>query len=75
MNDMDLVFGELNRDAAAWLLELRFTLKQENRMLELAELGNRGELSPEMKEEMARYRAVGNVLSLLKARVRLFLNQ
>ena len=65
----------LKADVAQWMLTLGFSESRRNRMLELAELGNRGELTDELREEMDNYRRVGNLVSLLQAKARLSLRQ
>lgn len=65
----------LKPDVAQWMLTLGFSESRRNRMLELAELGNRGELTDAQQEEMDNYRRVGNFLSLLQAKARLSLQQ
>lgn len=65
----------LKPDVAQWMLTLGFSDSRRDRMLELAELGNRGELSDTLREEMENYRRVGNLISLLQAKARLSLRQ
>jgi hypothetical protein len=66
---------DLRREVAEWLLHLRFTNSQKRRQIHLADLRNRGELSSEQSKEMASYRQIGNLFSLLHAKARLSLRQ
>lgn len=64
---------DFDEDAARAVLCLGFSDSQKCQMLELADKNNRGELSPEEREQMESYRRVGNFLALLHARARLSL--
>ena len=74
----DLVAPEapnLKPEVAQWMLSLGFSESRRDRMLELAELNNRGELTDSLREEMDNYRRIGNLVSLLQAKARLSLQQ
>jgi hypothetical protein len=60
---------------AKWALTLHIPDDKKQRVVRLAELGNRGELTDEQQKEIAAYRDVGNLLSLLHAKARLSLQQ
>jgi hypothetical protein len=60
-------------DTARWILSLRFTERQQTRMLDLAERNNAGELTPAEREEMLRYAHIGTTLSTLHSKARLAL--
>ncbi len=62
-------------DVAQWALSLHLPEAKKERMLQLADLGNRGELTRDEDREMATYRDVGNFLTLLHAKARLSLRQ
>lgn len=65
----------LKPEVAQWMLSLGFSESRRDRMLELAELNNRGELTASLREEMDNYRRIGNLVSLLQAKARLSLQQ
>lgn len=74
----DLVAPEapnLKPEVAQWMLSLGFSEARRDRMLELAELNNRGEITDSLREEMDNYRRIGNLVSLLQAKARLSLQQ
>jgi hypothetical protein len=62
-------------DVAQWALSLHLHDTKKERMLVLADLGNRGDLNDEQRKEAAAFRDVGNFLSLLHAKARLSLRQ
>ena len=62
-------------DVAKWALTFHIPENRKERLVRLAELGNRGELTDEQQKEMAAYRDVGNLLSLLHAKAKLSLQQ
>jgi hypothetical protein len=65
----------LSPDVAQWLLTLKFTEKQQSRMLNLAERGNEGSLLPGEREEMCRFADVGDLLSILHSKARMALRE
>jgi hypothetical protein len=65
--------GSFDPDAARAVLRLRFSDGQQQRMLELADRHNRGDLHAEEVEELAAFRRVGNLLALLQGKARLAL--
>ncbi|MFN0021568.1 MAG: hypothetical protein ACKVP0_25225 [Pirellulaceae bacterium] len=74
----DLVSPEapnLKPEVAQWMLSLGFSETRRDRMMELAELNNRGEMTDSLREEMDNYRRIGNLVSLLQAKARLSLQQ
>ena len=60
-------------DAARAVLRLGFSDEQQQRMLSLADKGNRGTLSQDEQAELDRFRRVGNFLALMHAKARLSL--
>ena len=58
---------------AQWALSVRLTDQQRQRMLDLAELSSRGEISDAERREMEKFRDAGNILTLLHAKARLSL--
>lgn len=62
-------------DVARWALSLHIPEDKKDRMVQLAELGSRGELTDDQQQEIAAYRDAGNFLSLLHAKARLSLQQ
>jgi hypothetical protein len=62
-------------DVAQWALAQHLPESRKQRMLLLADLGNRGELTEQQRREVAVYRDAGNFLSLLHAKARLSLRQ
>lgn len=62
--------GEFDPDAARAILQLRFSDRQNDRMRELADRHNRGELTGDEREVMESFRRVGNFLALLQAKAR-----
>ena len=60
-------------DAARAVLRLGFSNEQQQRMLSLADKGNRGTLSQDERAELDRFRRVGNFLALMHAKARLSL--
>jgi hypothetical protein len=65
----------LARQHAEWLKSLKFTDRQQARMVELADKGNRGELTPAELEEMDRFCRIGMMLNLLQAKAELSLRE
>ena len=65
----------LKPEVAQWVLTLKFTDEQKARMLRLAELNNRGELTEAEREEMHDYLRIGSLLNLSHAKARLSLKQ
>lgn len=63
------------RELAQWLTTLRFTEHQRSRIVELADKGNRGELTPPEHEELDRFRRIGMLLNLLQSKAELSLRQ
>jgi predicted transcriptional regulator len=59
--------------AAAWALSVRLTDEQKERMLELADLSSRGEISDSERREWESFRDAGNFLTVLHAKARLSL--
>lgn len=64
---------DFDSDAARAVLRLGFSDEQKARMLDLADRGNRGELTPTEQEQMDRFRRVGNFLALMQSKARLSL--
>ena len=60
-------------DAARAVLRLGFSNEQQQRMLSLADKGNRGTLSQDEQAELDRFRRVGNFLALMHSNARLSL--
>ena len=60
---------------AQWALSVRLTDEQKERMLELADLSSRGEISDSQRRELESYRDAGNFLTVLHAKARLSLTQ
>jgi hypothetical protein len=60
-------------DAARAVLRLGFSDEQQQRMLSLADKGNRGTLSQDEQAELDRFRRVGNFPALMHAKARLSL--
>ena len=60
-------------EAAKALLELRFTPTAIERMNDLAEKNREDIISAAEKDEMEKYRRVGNILSFIQAKARLSL--
>lgn len=67
--------GDFVPDTARAILQFRFSDQQNNRMRALADRNNRGELTGDEREEMERFRRVGNFLALLQAKARLSLKR
>jgi hypothetical protein len=65
--------ADFDADAARAVLRLRFSDEQKNRMLSLADKGNRGSLSQAEQLELDRFRRVGNFLALMHSNARLSL--
>jgi hypothetical protein len=63
----------VDSELARWLLNVRFTERQKDRMLDLADRNNAGALTPAERDEMLRYAHVGATLSILHAKARLAL--
>jgi hypothetical protein len=66
---------DLPRESAEWLLSLKFSDKQQSRIAQLLEKGNRGELLPAEHEALDRFRRIGMMLNLLRAKAELSLAQ
>jgi hypothetical protein len=66
------VHGDLEPGVADAFLRLRFSPSQVDRMQELADKGNQGVLTPAEASELESYRRVGNFLSIMQAKARLF---
>jgi hypothetical protein len=64
---------DFDADAARAVLRLGFSDEQKQRMLSLADKGNRGTLSQAEQLEMDRFRRVGNFLALMHSKARLSL--
>jgi hypothetical protein len=65
--------GHFDPDVARAVLRLSFSDGQKQRMVELADRHNRGELDAREIGELAAYRRVGNLLALLQGKARLTL--
>ena len=63
--------GELSPEAAEYLLSIRFGDDEVDRMRELAERSESGELTDEERDEFDSYLHVGNLLAVIHSRVRL----
>ena len=66
---------DFDADAARAVLRLGFSDEQKQRMLSLADKGNRGTLSQAEQLELDRFRRVGNFLALMHSKARLSLKQ
>jgi hypothetical protein len=66
---------DFDADAAGAVLRLGFSDEQKQRMLSLADKGNRGTLSQAEQLELDRFRRVGNFLALMHSKARLSLKQ
>lgn len=67
--------GDFPPDTARALLDIKFTPKAVSRMNELAEKNRHDSITDNEKDEMEKYRRVGNFLSVVKAKARLSLGQ
>lgn len=67
--------GAFDPDAARALLHVGFTEVQNERMRDLADRNNRGELTNDERQEMESFRRVGNFLALIQAKARLSLTE
>jgi len=67
--------ADLTRDRAEWLLTLKLPEKHQSRVAQLLEKGNRGELKPSEHVELDRFRRIGLLLNLLRAKAELSLGQ
>jgi hypothetical protein len=65
--------GSFDPDAARAVLRLKFSEGQKQRMIELADRHNRGELDAAELGELEAFRRVGNLLALLQGKARLAL--
>jgi hypothetical protein len=65
----------LTPEAAAGILQLRYTKADHARMAKLARKSNHGTLTPKERREFESYVFVGDVLSLLKSKARLSLKK
>jgi len=72
---IDAANPTLTPEAAAGILQLKYSEADHARMEELAEKSNKGMLSPEERREFESYVFVGDVLSLLKSKARLSLRK
>jgi len=61
--------------AAEWALSVRLTDQQKQRMIELADLSSRGQISDSQRRELESLRDAGNFLTVLHAKARLSLMQ
>lgn len=66
---------DFDAEAAKALISMRFTPKAIARMNELAEMNRNDAISAADKEEMEKFKRVGNVLSFLKGKARLSLSK
>lgn len=66
---------EFDASAAQAVLGLRFSEKQRQRMLDLADRNNRGELSGDELRDMESYQRVASFLSLWHSKARLTLKR
>ena len=80
LDDVEILSGVLSSgtpdfdvDASRALLHLGFSDEQKARMIELADRGNRGELTAAEQDQMDRFRRVGNFLALMQSKARLSL--
>jgi hypothetical protein len=64
---------DFDADAARAVLRLGFSDEHKQRMLSLADKGNRGTLSQAEQLELDRFRRVGNFLALMHSKARLSL--
>lgn len=62
--------GDLSRDAANYLLSLRFDDHDISRMNELSELARRGALAATDAAELDSYIHVGNLLAVMQSKAR-----
>ena len=60
----------LSIEAAKSLLDLKFSDRAQQKMRELLDLNNRGELTEEQTYELEAYRRVGLLVDLLQAKAR-----
>ena len=60
---------------AQWALTLKLSEPQRERMLELADLSDTGEMTAAQAEEADNYRRLGNFLTVLHAKARLLLRE
>jgi hypothetical protein len=67
--------GELSAEAAAYLLSIRFAESDVDRMRQLAERSQTGELTVEERAEFDSYLHVGNLLAVIQSRARLALRR
>jgi hypothetical protein len=67
--------GSLPPAAAEFFIELEFSQRAKDRMSQLCDRGNQGELTPQERAEIEAYRRVGMLLDLLQAKARLSLRQ
>jgi aminoglycoside phosphotransferase (APT) family kinase protein len=67
--------GDLSASVAQALLQWRFTQSARDRMTELAERNQRGDLSESEREELDRYLRVGGLVNLVQAKARLSLQK
>jgi len=74
-NVLDVNEPTLGREHAQWLLTLKFTDQQRSRIVELADKGNRGELTEQEHVELDRYRRIGMLINLLQAKAHLSLRR
>lgn len=67
--------GDLSRDLARYVLTLGFEEEDQNRMRELAERNQAGQLTPQEQEELRSYVKAGHLLALLHSKARKSLKQ
>jgi len=72
---LDPVSRCLTTESARALVELRTDPVAQERVAELAEKCNEGQLTPEERGEYETYVHVGNILAILQAKARLLLRQ
>ena len=67
--------SEMNSEAAHYLLALKFPTADIDRMNELAAMARRGTMTDAEDDELETYISVGNRLSILKSKARLYLKR
>jgi len=67
--------GELLPEAAAYMLSIRFADSDVDRMRQLAEQSESGELTDEERAEFDSYLHVGNLLAVIQSKARLALRR
>ena len=66
---------ELSPDAAAYLLSIRFAESDFDRMRQLAERSEMGELNEEERAEFDSYLRIGNLLAVIQSKARVALRR